>query len=338
MSSTAPEPASRSFAGGEPAAPLVVPLPVAPAKLKSHRFGGLFRILRAILIGYLIVVLMLVFLQRKLIYRPIRGPITAEMAGAAGSRLREIELLTDDGLALQGWHVQAADVAASSSNMRPLVLYFQGNSAHRGRRGPLLTLFSDLGCDVLIVDYRGYGQNPGSPTENALMSDARTLWKHATQELGTPPERIILFGESLGGAVATGLTSQLCREGTPPRGLIVQSSFSCLADAGSWHYPWLPVRWILQDKYPSVDCMAHVTCPVMLYHGDRDEIVPYAMGRKLYEAAPHKSDSGVAKRFVTITDAGHNDIMHVAPEQVREAVTAFLKSLSPISALAAPAN
>lgn len=274
----------------------------------------------------LVCLTLLVLLQRKLIYQPTREPVLPAMAGAAADRLSEVSLVTADGLTLKGWHI-AAQPTPGNSAPRRLTLYFQGNAAHRGRRGKQFTMLSRLGSDVLIVDYRGYGENPGSPSEAGLREDARAVWKYAVEELQYAPGEIVLFGESLGGGVATGLAAELCDAGTSPGGIILRASFTSLVDAARAHYPFLPVSWLLVDRYPSEQRLPRVTCPVLVLHGDRDQIIPFEQGERLFAAAPAQSNSGVAKKFVRLSEAGHNDILYVAERQVEGALRDFLASL-----------
>jgi hypothetical protein len=120
------------------------------------------------------------------------------------------------------------------------------------------------------------------------------------------------------------LAADLCRAATPPAGVFLQATFSSLADAGAWHFPWLPVRMVLLDRFESVAHIAHVSCPLMHVHGTRDDIIPIALGRKLFAAAPEQSETGVAKRFVELAGVGHNDIPHSA---LRTALEEFFSTL-----------
>jgi fermentation-respiration switch protein FrsA (DUF1100 family) len=189
--------------------------------------------------------------------------------------------------------------------------------------------FTQLGCHVFIFDYRGYGENPGSPSEERLAADARAAWKYTTETRGVAPPRVLLAGESLGGGVAVRLAAEVSAADTLPGGLILRSTFSSLIDAGAYHYPWVPVRWALIDRYPSTERIPGVRCPILQFHGTRDTVIPLALGRQLFSAAPATSATGVAKRFVELPNADHNDVLLVAEPEMRHAVQEFLDGLGP---------
>lgn len=294
------------------------------------------RIVLSLLIPYGTFVVMLALLQRSIIYLPTReAHIEPGDAGLPEGQVHDIRVETSDGLELHGWHVLpdgriAADRAGCDHELaagRPLVLFFSGNAANRRYRTPEFQVLTSLGCDVFLFDYRGYGDNTGSPNEENLGSDARAVWDYATRERNVAPQRIILYGESLGGGVAVRLAAEMCDAGTPPGGIILRSTFSSLVDAGRYHYPWLPVRTFLVDRYPSVDRIPSVTCPILQVHGARDRIMPIKLGRRLFDAAPDQSSGGIPKRFVELPTAGHNDVILVAEEDLRQAVREFLESL-----------
>ena len=184
---------------------------------------------------------------------------------------------------------------------------------------------------MLYFDYRGYAENAGKPGEADFARDAQGAWTFATAQLGVPPDRIVIWGESLGGGVATRLTSELCAARTPPRGLILRGTFTSLVDAAAYHYPWLPVRWVMIDRYPSIERIGSVTCPLLMIHGRQDQIVPFEQGEQLFAAAPPTSSNGVPKTFVELPQAGHNDIMYVAADDVRDAVERFLVRLNNVA-------
>lgn len=277
---------------------------------------------------------MLAWFQRSLIYQPTKTkPLAANEAGLSQTVV-DVTVKTHDDLTLHGWLAVAGPRKSSlpvdpkSLLSHPLVIVFPGNAGHRGYRAHLLETLGELGADALIFDYRGYAENPGKPSEANFIRDARTIWDHATQELGVPARRTILYGESLGGGVAARLAGDLCREGIEPGGLVVQSSFNSLVDAGRYHFPMLPVSLILIDRFESDRHIARVTCPILQLHGSRDQIVPLRLGQKLFEAAPAKSSGGLAKRQVILPNADHNDVYGVDRPLIVDALKKFLKEVS----------
>ena len=291
-----------------------------------------WRFVIRLLIVYSLFMAMLAFLQRSLIYFPAKSSdIVPAMAGFLADEVEAVTAHTEDGLTLHGWYLTAPSEPSSEdrddARERRVVLYFPGNAGNRSYRGEEAKVFLTSGADVLIFDYRGYGENDGSPSEEGLAADARAAWKFAANDRRIPPERIVICGESLGGGVATRLAAELCAAGTPPVGLILRSTFSSLIDTAGHHYPWVPVRLLLRDRYRSDDHIRSVTCPILVVHGTRDTIVPCELGRRLFAAAPERSSSGVPKAFVEFGQADHNDILTVAKQEYAEAVRNFLLAL-----------
>lgn len=279
------------------------------------------------------VLVMLVAFQRSLIYQPfVEKSLPTKLATLPTVRVHDVVTRTEDGLDLRGWLILAKghvagtdkDVDAKLTEGRPVVLYFGGNAANRSYRTLEVATLADAGADVLIFDYRGYGDNLGDPSEEGLARDARAVWRFATETKQIEPRRIVLFGESLGGGVAISLASELSQKKTPLGGLILRSTFSSLVDAGAYHFPWLPVRWLLIDRFPSEQRIRDVTCPLLQFHGRRDTIVPFRLGKKLFAAAPEKSATGVPKRFVELPNADHNDVMETSGPDIAKAVREFL--------------
>src|SRR5262249_1050030 len=174
-------------------------------------------------------------LVRKLTYFPARADdLEPARLQLPTDRVHAITLTNHDGLKLNGWHFladgrSANDRAACDRELaagRPLALFFSGNGGHRGYRLPETGLLTQAGADVFLFDYRGYGDNPGEPNEEALAADARAVWRYATNERHVAPGRIILYGESLGGAVGTRLAAEVCAQGTVPPGPLLRSSLS----------------------------------------------------------------------------------------------------------------
>jgi fermentation-respiration switch protein FrsA (DUF1100 family) len=180
-------------------------------------------------------------------------------------------------------------------------------------RAALAVALNRMGLSVLLFDYRGYGGNPGRPSEQGMAADARAAEAWLAAQPGV--DRIVYFGESLGAAVAIGLAQQ-----RPPAALVLRSPFTSLADVAAVHYPWLPARRLLLDRYPSIEGIASVHVPVLVIAGDRDDIVPESLSRRLYDAA------GEPKRYVVVPGAGHNDPELLDGPRMLEEIGRFLSS------------
>lgn len=227
-------------------------------------------------------------LQRRLVYFPDDGPVPAAATVLPGAR--DVVLETSDGLRLGAWFVPGADAGA------PAVLVANGNGGHRGLRAPLAAALAGRGLSVLLFDYRGYGGNPGSPSEEGLARDVRAARAHLLEEAGVPPDRLLYLGESLGAAVVTELATE-----HPPAGLVLRSPFVDLAAVGAEHYPFLPVRALLRDRYPVAERVATIRVPTTVVLGDADSIVPPAQSRAVAAAAAD------LHRLVEVPGADHND-------------------------------
>ena len=242
--------------------------------------------------------------QRRLIYFPSPGPVPS--AAAVLPTGRDVVLDTEDGIRLGAWFFPGR---------RGAVLVCNGNGGDRSMRAALAVALNRMGLSVLLFDYRGYGGNPGRPSEEGLAADARAAqaWLAAQPEVDS--DRIAYFGESLGAAVAVGLAVQ-----RPPAALMLRSPFTSLADVGAVHYPWLPIRRLLLDRYPSVERIASVHAPLLVIAGDRDDIVPLSLSRRLYDAAVEP------KRFVLVPGAGHNDPELLDGRHMLDEMKGFLSS------------
>ncbi|MGR7027075.1 alpha/beta hydrolase [Geodermatophilus sp. URMC 62] len=227
-------------------------------------------------------------LQRRLVYFPDDGPVPAAADAVPGGR--DVTLTTADGLSLGAWFVPGPTAEA------PAALVANGNGGHLGLRAPLARALSSAGLAVLLFDYRGYGGNPGSPSEAGLALDVRAARSWLLEQAGVRQERLLYYGESLGCAVVTELAVE-----HPPAGLLLRSPFVDLAAVGSAHYPFLPVRALLRDHYPVAEQVARVRAPTTVVHGGADTIVPPAQSRQVAEAAAR------LHRRVEVPGADHND-------------------------------
>jgi fermentation-respiration switch protein FrsA (DUF1100 family) len=242
--------------------------------------------------------------QRRLIYFPSPGPVPS--AAVVSPTGRDVVLDTEDRIQLGAWFFPGRGGA---------VLVCNGNGGDRSTRAALAVALNRMGLSVLLFDYRGYGGNPGRPSEEGLAADARAAQAWLAAQPEVDPQRIAYFGESLGAAVAVGLAVQ-----RPPAALVLRSPFTSLADVGAVHYPWLPIRRLLLDQYPSIERIASVHAPLLVIAGDRDDIVPLALSRRLYDAAVEP------KRFVLVPGAGHNDPELLDGRQMINEIEGFLAS------------
>jgi uncharacterized protein len=243
-----------------------------------------------VMLGVAAVMLVLLWtLQRRLIYLPFPRDVPHAAAVLPGAR--EVTLATADGLELAAWFVPPGDRGGPMA-----VLVAPGNAGNRSARAPLAAALARHGLGVLVFDYRGYGGNRGRPTEAGLARDVRAALRFLTDEAGLAPRRLLYYGESLGAGVVTELATE-----HPPAGLVLRSPFIDLASVGRIHYPLLPVRTLLRDRYPVAAQLAGVTVPTTVVYGSDDTIVPPDQSRTVAAAA------GGPTRVVEVEGADHND-------------------------------
>lgn len=253
-----------------------------------------------------IVVLGLIWLtQRRLIYLPTQAVPEAD---AVLPEVEEVTYQTEDGLTLAAWFVPAQGEFGAGS-----VIVFNGNAGNRAHRAPLAQALAGRGYAVLLVDYRGYGANPGSPTESGLSADARAAVEYLKARSDIRSDRLVYYGESLGAAVAIGLA-----ETHTPDALVLRSPFTSLPDIASIHYPYLPTSLLLWDRYPSVERIARVEVPVMVIAGSADRIVPVDQSKEVFDAAPG------TKRLLVVDGASHNDANLATGDRVLDEIADFL--------------
>jgi uncharacterized protein len=246
--------------------------------------------------------------QRHLIYLPSPGPVPPAASVLPGAE--DVSFQTADGLRLRGWFVPPVGGARPPG---PAVLVCNGNGGDRSMRAALAVALSRLGLAVLLFDYRGYGGNPGSPTEAGLAADARAALGYLAGRPEVDPERVVYFGESLGAAVALRLATE-----RPPAALVLRSPFASLAEVGQRHYPVLPVSLLLRDRYDSAALAGRLSAPLLVVAGGRDRIVPASHSRRLFAAAPQP------KRLVVLEGADHNDLDLLAGPRLVEELRSFL--------------
>lgn len=220
--------------------------------------------------------LLIYFFQPRFVYFPYSAiEATPKDAGLA---YEEVILTTKDELKIHGWFL-------SQDNPRATLLFLHGNGGNISHRLEKLSIYNQLGLAVFIIDYRGYGLSEGKPSEQGTYKDAEAAWNYLTKEKGIPENRIIIYGESLGGAVAAVLAT-----GNQPGALILESTFTSVADMGKHYYPYLPVDLLARIRYPTIDRISGITCPILIIHSPMDDIVPFEMGKKIYESANQPKD------------------------------------------------
>jgi hypothetical protein len=209
---------------------------------------------------------------------------------------------------LHGWFLPAPSRRAAPHTL----LFLHGNAGNVSHRSASVAIFRELGLDQLIIDYRGYGQSEGRPSETGLYRDASAAWRWLTGSRGIAPADVVVFGRSLGGAVATELAARV-----RPGALIVESSFTDVPSMARLHHPLLARFVPLRYRFPSAANLARVQSPVLVLHSPDDGIVPFAHGRALHAAAPGP------KRFVELV-GGHNEGFLSSQPHYQEALAAFL--------------
>ena len=247
--------------------------------------------------------LLLFLFQSHLIYFPRREHVGTP--ADAGLVYESVQIHTADGLALHAWFVPARE-------QRAVLLYFHGNGGNISHRLEALRQFHQLGLSTLIVDYRGYGQSEGEPTEQGTYLDAAAAWKYLTVDRSVRPDEVILLGRSLGGAIATRLATEVT-----PRALVIESTFTSIRDRGSEIYPYFPVRLLSRFHYDTITYLPKVHCPILVVHSPEDEIVPFNHGQRHFDAARQP------KEFLQI-QGGHNDGNLVSADRYERALSEFI--------------
>ena len=229
-----------------------------------------------------------------------------------GMPYEDVSLTTADGVGLHGWYIPR-------SGAQRVLLFLHGNAGNISHRGDSIAIFRRLGLSVFIFDYRGYGRSGGTPTEAGLYQDAAAAWAYLSETRGLAANEVLIFGRSLGGAVAARLASQV-----QPGALILESSLSSARDFAQAVFPLLARLVVVRYDFDTVARLAQVRSPVLVLHSPTDEIMPYRLGEKLFESA-HEP-----KRFVAL-QGDHNSGFLQSQPQYQEALAEFIESLSPVS-------
>ena len=264
--------------------------------------------------------------EDKFIYFPAKYPDgfwtvqeTCARQGDIFPRIEDCHFRTSDGVRLHGWYCTPLRCEGGPGvpvNAEMVVLWLHGNAGNISYRYDMIRAMMDLPVEVFIIDYRGYGKSEGRPNEEGLYLDARAAWDYLIDERGVAAKRIVIFGKSLGGVPAIDLAGRVV-----PAGLIVQSTFTSAGDVVAHLLPFLP-RVFLRTKMDSISKIDRIHCPKLFIHSRADEVIPYELGRRLYEAAPEP------KEFYEVRGAPHNSTYIVGGKPYFEALRRFIQSCS----------
>ena len=264
--------------------------------------------------GYVALVFILFFFQSHLLYLPnVPSRDVIVTPDDAGLAYESVTIATGDGVTLDGWFVPARQA-------RGVLLFFHGNAGNISHRLDSLKIFNELGLTTLIFDYRGYGRSEGEPSEEGTYRDAEAAWRFVTEGRHIPPREVVLFGRSLGAAIAADLATRV-----NPAALIIESAFTSIPDLAAALYPFLPARWLARFSYSTQAALVSVLCPLLIVHSRDDEIIPFTHGQRLFAVANEP------KRLLELR-GGHNDGFLVSRHAYMDGLHAFLQPhLRPLS-------
>ena len=253
-----------------------------------RRIYGLFKsVVRILITVYILLGLILYFKQSSFLFQPTKDVL--ENPADIGLKYESVELKTADGLKLSAWYVPAND-----SNLT--LVFCHGNGGNISHRLANLEILNNLGVNCIIFDYRGYGNSEGKPTEQGVYLDTQTAYDWLINEKKVPAGNILIYGQSLGGSVATHLASEV-----KARGLIIESTFTSFIDMAHHYYPYLPVKLFAKFRFNTFENLKKIKYPVLIIHSKKDDLIPYEFGQKLYEEAANEP-----KTFVEISGT-HNE-------------------------------
>lgn len=249
------------------------------------------------------------------------GRLQAARAGEPSAKIEDVWMTAADGVRLHGWYCTPpsqtdGEEQSSLSSSRMTLLWFHGNAGNLSHRYPVIEKLLKQKIAVFIIDYRGYGRSEGSPSEEGLYTDARAAWDYLAMERKVPPGNIIIFGDSLGGAVAIELATKV-----EAAGLIVQSSFTSIKDMAAEVMPFMPT-FILRTRMDSINKIARVRSPKLFIHSPADELVPYRLGRRLFDAASWP------KQFYEVQGASHNETDTTGGRAYFDAIGDFVRDIA----------
>lgn len=252
-------------------------------------------------VAYTALVALLFIFQRSLLYHPASTAPSPAESGVA--EMQVVALRTEDDLTLEAWY--APPPAADGL----VVVYFCGNAGHIGYRAFKIRLLLDAGFGVLLVGYRGFGGNPGHPTEAGLYADGRAALRFLADQ-GVDPAGIALYGESLGSGVAVRMASEQAAS-IPVAAVVLETPYTSIADVAARHYPLVPTRWLLRDRFDALSIIDVIRAPLLVFHAEDDGIIPIGLARRLFDAAapPKEARWFAAGGHEGLFEAGAGDLV-----------------------------
>ena len=255
---------------------------------------------------FLVMGLLVRLMENRLAYFPTPFPESFGDASHDGLSLEDVFLQTTDGLRIHGWFHRVPESPS-------VLLWFHGNAGNLADRLDHLRILSLLGVNVFAIDYRGYGKSEGAPNEEGIYRDADAAYRFLTAEKECDPDRIVVYGISLGSAVAVDLAAR-----KPCGGLILSAPFTSAREMVRRMFRIPFIQYFPKTRFDNLAKIRRVGVPVLIMHGTQDELVPFEMGKRLFEAA------GEPKRFFPVEGAGHNDIYVIAREAYLDQMRKFV--------------
>jgi len=296
----------------------MAPQCVRLAVMKKGYAMGAFGLLGAAIVAGAGLLLALSFLEERIIFHPSRRiEMTPDILRLPWDDAR---VTTSDGETIAGWFVPAERHFAT-------ILFLHGNAGNVSHRITSLAGLRSSGFSCLIIDYRGYGESTGAPSEAGIVTDARAAWDHLTKTRAIDPTRIVLYGESIGSFPVLSLAREIRRSGgAGPGAIVLEGAFTTALEMGRRIFPFVPLRWVIRSRFDNLGAVKEVDAPTLFIHAGRDEIVPIEMGRRL-----HESSAARMKEFHEIPGARHNTVWIDGGSRVVRLVRSFAERALPRS-------
>jgi uncharacterized protein len=277
----------------------------------------LLPVVRVLVLAYIGLAIALYLGQSNLVYMPSQELI--DTPATIGLKFDDVQLSTKDNVNLDSWFVPAKD---NDQIGKGVILFCHGNGGNIGNRVSYLPIFKDLGLATFLFDYRGYGKSEGKPSEEGTYNDVEAAWQYLTQEKQIPPQKIIIYGESLGGAIASYLAQKISQQDgkNSAGGLILASTFTSISDRAAELYPFMPIRFLSRFSYNSIDRLPIIKIPILVIHSIDDEIIPFHHGDRNFQAANQP------KKLVKLR-GDHNGGFLDSLETYRNGLNEFIQSI-----------